>query len=103
METGGGEARDAGRTSHAAGSGHVTDGVSLLLSDGRLFWVLPRGDPEPRFELVGWEVPGAYWSARRKDDGWRLAATVAGRELGIVEELLILFAAEILAMESKSQ
>ena len=36
----------------------------LLLDDGRLFRVVLRGPRDSRFEMLGWETPGAYLVAR---------------------------------------
>jgi len=79
--------------------GQTTRGepASLLLADGRLFRIVLRGFPDPRFELRGWEVEGAYLTASPAGDAWRLGRTPAGEELEAGAELLILFGAEILA------
>ncbi len=68
----------------------------LLLEDGRLFRVAPRGMRDGRWELLGWETPGAYWVASPEDDRWTLRPTPAGGELSDTDALMILFAAELL-------
>jgi hypothetical protein len=90
-DAGGGE---SGRTTREAGE----DGPpsNLLAPDGRLFEIRRRGAREARFELSGWEVPGAYLVARSGEDGWEIARTDAGCALEVAPEVLILFAAEIL-------
>lgn len=90
---------EMGRTSHYPGTEDVEGPASLLLADGRLFRILPRLGQEPRLEVAGWEVPGAYWIAKPRGDGWRLRPTPAGEILGDVLELLVLLAAEILHTE----
>jgi hypothetical protein len=70
--------------------------VSVVLGDGRLFTISPRvGDP-PGYDLSGWEVSGAYWSARLEGGRWSLSPTPAGTMLPDAETLVVLFAAELL-------
>lgn len=69
---------------------------SILLEDGRLFRMVLRGPRHPRFELAGWETSGAYWIAQPASEGWLLRPTPAGGELGDLDVLTILFAAEVL-------
>jgi hypothetical protein len=77
-----------------------TDGetlpANLLAPDGRLFRVRRRIADVPRFELSGWEVPGAYLLAYPDGEQFAIERTDAGTELPVAEEILILFAAEIL-------
>jgi hypothetical protein len=72
----------------------------LLLEDGRLFRILRSGTREGRFELLGWETPGAFLEARvAPEGGWQIAATAAGGGLeGLADmtTLILLFAAEVL-------
>jgi len=86
---GGGPART---TREAACEGPPSN---LLAPDGRLFRVVRRGAAVTRFELTGWEVPGAYLVAHPDESGFEIARTDAGRELDLAAEILILFAAEI--------
>ena len=69
---------------------------NLLAPDGRLFLIRRRGADAARFELSGWEVPGAYLVARPEGDGFDISLTDAGLKLDVAAEVLILFAAEIL-------
>lgn len=69
--------------------------VSVYLNDGRVFWIVPRLDAQPRFELRGWEVDGAYWIGWADGTDWRLAATPAGTGLENSGPLVVLLAAEI--------
>jgi hypothetical protein len=70
--------------------------VSLLLGDGRLFRIGPRvGDP-PGYDLAGWEVPGAYWTARLEAGCWTFSPTPAGTMLPDDDALVVLFAAQLM-------
>jgi len=71
----------------------------VLLDDGRLFRVVLRGPRDSRFEMLGWETPGAYLVARPQSEGWTIAAMPACGGLQEIESLLVLFAAEILDAE----
>ncbi len=85
---------ESGRTTREAdGEGPP---VNLLAPDGRLFRVRRRAADVARFELSGWEVPGAYLLARSDGDEFEIARTDAGQRLDVAPEVLILFAAEIL-------
>jgi hypothetical protein len=100
LESEEGERRlELGRTSHYPGTHDVEGPASVLLADGRLFRILPRMGREPRLEVAGWEVSGAYWIARPLEGQWRLEPTPAGQVLGDELELLVLVAAEILHTE----
>jgi len=69
--------------------------VSLLAPDGRLFRVRRRVAGVAQFELSGWEVRGAYLTARPVGDAFAIERTDAGRELPVAAEVLVLFAASI--------
>lgn len=94
-----GEDDEAGRTMRHPGSGSEAGLSYLLLDDGRLFRVVLRGPREARFELLGWETPGAYLVARPERVGWSIGPTAAGECLERTESMLILFAAEVLASD----
>ena len=68
----------------------------LLLDDGRMFRIVPCGPRDSRFELLGWEISGAYLVARPEGEGWRIAPTTACGGISDLEAILILFAAQIL-------
>jgi hypothetical protein len=89
-ESGGGE---SGRTTREADREGPPS--NLLAPDGRLFLIRRRGPGVARFELSGWEVPGAYLVARPDEGAFEIERTEAGRELDVAAEVLILFAAEI--------
>ena len=97
--------RDDGKVAGQSLRARVAEGldaaVSLLLDDGRLFRIVLRGPRDARYELTGWETPGAYFEARPADDGWTIAATVAGTAMEDVEPLILLFAAEIVHSEEE--
>lgn len=85
-------------TSRPTGAAHVTGPSNVVLSDGRLFWI-DRGTGHREYELSGWEMPGSYWSAAWDGDRWQLHCTPAGERLGMIEELIVLFVAEVLERE----
>jgi hypothetical protein len=72
----------------------------LLLSDGRVFRFVLRGPDDARFEVSGWETPGAYLTARPTKRGWRITPEPASAGIHDIRPLLILFAAEILDSEA---
>ncbi len=72
---------------------------NLLLEDGRLFRILPRGPREAGMELLSWEVPGAYFHARPEPRGFVLVPTVAAGGIADVRVLSLLLAAEVLDAE----
>ncbi len=90
---------EVGRTMPLVGSGRETGLRFLLLDDGRLFRIVLRGSPDGGFELLGWETPGAYLSARPEPSGWKLVPTAACGGLTDLRAVSILFAAEILDSE----
>jgi hypothetical protein len=90
---------EAGRTMPLVGTGRETGLRFLLLDDGRLFRIVMRGPREGGFELLGWETPGAYLTARPVAGGWTLAPTAACGGLQNLTTISILFAAEILDAE----
>jgi len=91
------DADEVGRTTRGEPAGSGASVVSLLLGDGQLFRIVVSGFPDPRFELRGWEVEGAYLTASPAGSDWRFSRTPAGEELEAGMEILILFGAEILA------
>jgi len=78
------------------GEGRDSVGCCLLLRDGRLFRLLLRGPRDPRFELLGWETPGAYLVVRPAGAGWSIRPEPACGGLEDLREILILISAEIL-------
>ncbi len=86
-----------GRTTREGGRAGLP--ASLLARDGRLFRVVARWSGEPCFDLVGQESPGAYLRSRRGEGVVTIERTIAGRELDLAPEILLLFAAEILDAE----
>jgi hypothetical protein len=92
-----GSGTERGRTARDPGQG--AGECAVALADGRIFRIRRRGLRIGRLELAGWETSGAYWVASPGALGWRLEATVAGGALDRVEELLVLFAAEIAQAE----
>jgi hypothetical protein len=91
------DVREFGQTTRSEPTESGVSIVSLLLADGRLFRIVARGFPDPRFELLGWEVDGAYLIASRDGEAWRVHRTPAGEELEAGTVILVLFGAEILA------
>jgi len=85
--------KELARTDRDDGPGAA---VSVYLDDGRVFWIVPHVDAEPRYELRGWEVDAAYWIARADGAEWSLAATPAGTGLQDSDPLVVLLAAEII-------
>lgn len=75
-------------------------GTTLLTADGRLFVVRAVGGTSFRFELLGWESPGAYLVAWPAQDGARIETTTAGRELPDRGAVLLLFATEVVRGEA---
>jgi len=88
--------REAGRTMPLVGTGREAGLKFLLLDDGRLFRIVRRGPRERGFELLGWELPGAYLTAQPAWQGWRLMPTAASGGLDDLTTISVLFAAEIL-------
>lgn len=76
--------------------------VSVLLADGRLFRIGLRGPRDARFELTGWETPGAYFEARPTDDGWTVTATAAGMGMQDAEPLVLILAAYVRRSEEEA-
>jgi len=93
--------REVARSERASGTGR--EPLAFYLGDGRVFFAAPGDAPEARYELHGWEVRGAYWTAGRQGAHWTFSPTAAGRRLQGSEAILVLFAAEILATESSSE
>jgi len=88
--------REAARTEREPAAG-----VGVFLEDGRCFLIVPRVDARRRYELRGWEVDGAYWVAEPCGAAWCLSPTPAGALLQ-ADELVVLFAAEIVAAHGES-
>ena len=82
---------------------HATEGAegerNLVMEDGRTYRLLLRGPAETKFELLGWETPGAYLTARPGPKGWTLTPQPAASGLRELGPLLVLLAAEILESE----
>ena len=68
----------------------------LLLEDGRMFRIRLEGPRDGRFELSGWETPGAYLVARPEKREWKISPMPASGGLPELTTIWILFAAEIL-------
>ena len=93
--------REVARSQRGSGTGR--EPLAFYLSDGRVFLAAHGSVPEVRYELHGWEVRGAYWTAGRQGSHWTISPTAAGRRLAGSEAILVLFAAEILAAEGSSE
>jgi hypothetical protein len=87
---------ELGRTTTLDESDPIATSRYLLAGDGRMFRIVLRGPAEGRFELLGWETPGAYLTACVSGDGWVIAPAPASSGLLDIRPLLILFAAEVL-------
>jgi hypothetical protein len=90
---------EAGRTMSLPGTGRDADLRYLFTSDGRLYRMRLYGPRDGRYELQGWEVPGAYLTARPGSRNWKISPDPASSGLREIRPLLILFAAEILDSE----
>jgi hypothetical protein len=92
---------EAGRTMPLVGAGREAGLKFLMLDDGRLFRIVLCGPRQGGFELLGWELPGAYLAAQPVENGWTIVPTPAcgGLEGLSVRTISILFAAEILDAE----
>ena len=90
---------EAGRTMSLPGSGRDADLRYLLTSDGRLYRMRLHGPRDGRYELQGWEAPGAYLTARPASSNWTISPEPASSGLREIRPLMILFAAEILDSE----
>ncbi len=90
---------EVARTMPLVGGGSESGLKFLLLSDGRLFRIVPGSSRDGGFELLGWEMPGAYLKARPGQNEWKLVPTAAGGGLSDLRVISILFAAEILDSE----
>ncbi len=90
------------RSEPLAGLGRETGLRCLLLEDGRVFRGIARAGRSGGWELVGWEVPGAYLVARPDEsNGWALDETPAGRGLESIDRLAVLLAAEVLDLDAE--
>jgi len=92
--------QDAPTSLRMDGLGSVSDLRYLLMDDGRLFRIVFVGPREGRYELVGWETPGAYLTALPESDGWRIEPTPACSGIPEIRTITLLFAAEILDSEA---
>ena len=90
---------EAARTSGMCAGAGEREARSLLTADGRLFRIVLRGPRDGRFELVGWETPGAYLVARPESTGWRIDPTSACGGIDDLRVIAVLFAAEVLDAE----
>jgi hypothetical protein len=90
---------ESGRTMAPPGAGREPDLRYLLTSDGCLYRIKLRGPRDGRYELQGWEAPGAYLTARPGSSGWTIFPEPAASGLQEIRPLMILFAAEILDSE----
>jgi hypothetical protein len=90
---------EAGRTMPLVGTGREAGLSFLLLDDGRLFRIVGGARLQGGFELLGWEMAGAYLAARPAGDRWTIAPTAAGAGIADLTVISILFAAEILESE----
>lgn len=90
---------EAGRTSALPAAGRDAHLSYLLTSDGCLFRMRLCGPRDGRYELEGWEVPGAYLTARPGSRNWTISPDPASSGLREIRPLLILFAAAILDSE----
>ncbi|HKQ62557.1 MAG TPA: hypothetical protein VJS92_14800, partial [Candidatus Polarisedimenticolaceae bacterium] len=86
---------ELGRTSALPGVGASSRLRHLLLDDGRLFRIVGRGARSCRFEVLGWEVSGAYVVARAEVSGWTLQPMPAASGLVDLRVIALLLAAEI--------
>jgi hypothetical protein len=88
---------EAGRTAwlDRAEAGAAVE-CTVLLGDGRMFRIVPRGPADPRYEVLGWETPGAYLTARIADGVWLILPEPACSGLREIRPLVILLAAELL-------
>ena len=93
------DASEASRATHLPGSETGSGCSTILAGDGRLFRIVPRVGRVARYDLLGWEGRGAYLLAQRLVDGWRITSAVAGREIALDVEVLVVFGAEILDAE----
>jgi hypothetical protein len=91
---GGSGGPEAGRTTSSAADRSLAPS-SVLLADGRLFRLAWVGASDPRVEISGWDVPGAYATGSARSGGWTLERTTAGESLAVGPELWILACAEI--------
>ena len=87
--------REMARSERNSGTG--LEPLAIYLSDGRVFFAASGHGSEIGYELHGWEVRGAYWTAARQGAHWTLSPTPAGRRLRGSEAILVLLAAEIMA------
>lgn len=78
-------------------TGEAEGEATIVTDDGRLYRVVPvvGTSGEGRWELRGWETPGAYWTARRRREEWVVEPTVAGSRLPEDPALAVLFAAAL--------
>jgi hypothetical protein len=90
---------EVGRTMPLVGTGREAGLKFLMLDDGRLFRIVLCGPRQGGFELLGWELPGAYLAAQPVESGWTIVPTPACGGLEDLRAISILFAAEILDAE----
>jgi hypothetical protein len=90
---------ELGITMPLVGAGAAAGLRYLLLDDGRLFRLVLCGPRDARYELMGWETPGSYITARPRPQGWSLTPNPACSGLRDIRALTLLMAAEILDAE----
>lgn len=92
---------EVGRTAVLQGASGAESERNLVLADGRAYRLLLRGPADARFELLGWESPGAYLTVRPGPRGWTVSPQPAASGLREIGPLLVLMAAEILESEGE--
>ena len=94
---------EIGRTTALQGANGTEGERNLVMADGRAYRLLLRGPADARFELLGWEAPGAYLTARPGPRGWTVIPQPAASGLREIGPLLVLLAAEILESEGEGR
>jgi len=87
---------ELGRSAALPGAAHAGGERNLVMEDGRIYRLLLCGPADARFELLGWETPGAYLAARCDSRGWKVTPQPASSGLREIRPLLVLLAAELL-------
>lgn len=92
---------EIGRSAALQAAENGGDERHLVMEDGRAYRLLLRGPADARFELLGWEAPGAYLTARCDPRGWWVFPEPASSGLREIRPLLVLLAAELLESGTK--
>ncbi|HXV77073.1 MAG TPA: hypothetical protein VD788_12220 [Candidatus Polarisedimenticolaceae bacterium] len=92
---------ELGCTSSLGGAAQRRELRYLLMGDGRLFRLSPRGPAEAGYDLSGWETPGAYLTARALEGGWQILPTPASGGIDDLLAVVVLLSAEILDAEER--